>query len=62
FSTESFLCILFLAKLFHPQRFRDLDVAQELQDYYARFYHYALTPVEANRILKHLPPMTGSRN
>ncbi len=62
FSTESFLCILFLAKLFHPQKFRDLDVAQELQNYYARFYHYALTPVEANRILKHLPPMTGSYN
>ena len=60
FSTESFLCILFLAKLFHPDLFPDLfpdlDVAHELKAYYAKFYHYDLTQSEAERILKHLPP------
>ena len=56
FSTESFLCVQFLAKLFHPDLFADLDVKQELMDYYAKFYHYALTPLEAEQILNHLPP------
>lgn len=56
FSTESFLCVLYLAKLFHPQLFPDLDLKRELQDYYARFYHYQLTDDEAQRILEHLPP------
>jgi len=56
FSTESFLCILYLAKLFHPDMFPDLDLARELTAYYARFYHYDLTPDQARRILAHLPP------
>nr|WP_054698297.1 hypothetical protein [Desulfosarcina cetonica] len=56
FSTESFLCILFLAKQFYPERFPDLDIQDELQAYYSRFYHYALTDDEARRILNHLPP------
>lgn len=60
FSTESFLCIMFLAKLFHPDLFSDLDVKQELQDYYSRFYHYELTEDEAERILNHLPPDSKS--
>ena len=60
FSTESFLCILFLAKLFHPREFSDLDITRELTDYYAKFYHYALTPIEAERILKHLPPISNA--
>lgn len=56
FSTESFICVLYLAKLFHPDLFPDLDVGQELKDYYAKFYHYDLTDDEARRILNHLPP------
>jgi iron complex transport system substrate-binding protein len=56
FSTESFLCILFLAKLFHPQIFADLNIQQELKAYYSKFYHYTLTDDEADRIMNHLPP------
>jgi iron complex transport system substrate-binding protein len=56
FSTESFLCIQFLAKLFHPDLFADLDMKHELMDYYAKFYHYPLTPIEAEQILNHQPP------
>lgn len=56
FSTESFLCVLFLAKLLHPELFADIDVKYELKSYYAAFYHYTLTDDEAKRILKHLPP------
>ena len=60
FSTESYLCILFLAKHFHPDLFMDLDVQQELKAYYKQFYHYELTDDEARRILEHLPPETTS--
>lgn len=56
FSTESFLCILYLAKLFLPDRFPDLNLIRELTGYYARFYHYDLTPDQARRMLAHLPP------
>ena len=61
FSTESFLCILFMAKLFHPDLFADVDVKQELKSYYQNFYHYSLTDDEAERILHHLPPKTEPR-
>ncbi len=56
FSSESFLGILFLAKLFHPDRFAHIDLTRELKSYYAAFYHYRLSDDEARRILNHLPP------
>ena len=62
FSTESFLCVLFMAKLFHPDLFAELNVKQELKSYYEHFYRYKLTDDEAERILNHLPPKTGLRS
>ena len=62
FSTESFLCILYLAKLFLPGQFPDLDLIRELTDYYTQFYHYDLTPDQARRILAHLPPGSEPRD
>lgn len=59
FSTESFLCIMFMAKLFHPDLFADLNMTQELKDYYSKFYHHKLTQDEAERILNHLPPKSA---
>lgn len=59
FSSESFLGILFLAKLFHPDRFAAIDLNRELKSYYAAFYHYRLSDDEARSILNHLPP-TGA--
>jgi len=56
FSTESFLCVLFLAQKFHPDLFSDLDLVGELKAYYHQFYHYDLTTDQAQRILAHLPP------
>lgn len=61
FSTESFLLILHLAKVFHPDLFSDLDVTAELKAYYAAFYHYDLTDDEARRILSCLPPASEER-
>ena len=60
FSTESFLCVLYLAKRFHPEKFQDLNMVEELTGYYAKFYHYDLTQDQARRILSHLPP--GPKN
>ncbi|MDD1762629.1 MAG: ABC transporter substrate-binding protein [Methanothrix sp.] len=54
--SEGVLFMEFLAKTIHPERFQDLDMIEEVKDYYSRFFHYDLTDEEANRILKHLPP------
>jgi iron complex transport system substrate-binding protein len=62
FSTESFLCILYLAKLFLPDQFPDIDLIRELTDYYTQFYHYNLTPDQARRILSHFPPGSEIRD
>ena len=55
-SSEAHLFVLWLAKLLHPEKFREIDLEQEVKDYYARFYRYKLTNDEANRIIKRLPP------
>jgi iron complex transport system substrate-binding protein len=55
--SEVFLFVMYLAKILHPDEFRQLNLEQEVIDYYAQFYHYALSNDEVNRILKHLPPV-----
>jgi len=55
-SSETVLFVLYLAKLLHPDQFRDIDLTQEVKDYYVKFYHYVLTDADVDRILKHLPP------
>lgn len=55
-SSESFLLVMWLAKTLHPDKFRDLDVVEEVREYYKKFYHYPLTDKEARRILAHQPP------
>ena len=54
--TEIVLFAMYLAKTFHPDKFSDLDMKKEVKEFYSRFYHYALTDDDADRILKHLPP------
>jgi iron complex transport system substrate-binding protein len=55
-SSEAPLFVLWLAKLLHPDKFRDLDMEGEIREYYQRFYHYRLTDEQARRILLRLPP------
>jgi iron complex transport system substrate-binding protein len=55
--SEVFLFVMYLAKIFHPDQFRELNLKQEVIDYYAQFYHYPLSNEEVNRILNHLPPV-----
>ncbi|MDD1762075.1 MAG: ABC transporter substrate-binding protein [Methanothrix sp.] len=54
--SEGVLFMEFLAKTLHPELFQDLNMTNEVKDYYSRFFCYDLTDEEANRILKHLPP------
>ncbi len=55
-SSEGFLLVMWLAKMLHPEKFRDLDLVKELRDYYRLFYHYPLTAEEAQLILARRPP------
>jgi len=56
YSSEGVLLLEYLAKLFHPDKFADLDMKTEIKDYYSKFYNYTLTDDEAGRILDHMPP------
>jgi iron complex transport system substrate-binding protein len=56
-SSEVFLFVMYLAKILHPDKFQDLNLEQEVKDYYGQFYHYTLSNDEVNRILTRLPPV-----
>ncbi len=55
-SSELPLFVMWLAKLLHPEQFRDLDLVHETKEYYQRFYHYRLSDDDARRILLRIPP------
>jgi iron complex transport system substrate-binding protein len=56
YSSEGFLLMEFIAKTIHPELFADLDVKQEIKDYYRRFYGYTLTDDETDRIYRFMDP------
>jgi iron complex transport system substrate-binding protein len=56
YGAEGMLLMEYFAKTLHPELFEDLNMTNEVKDYYSKFYHYNLTDDEANRILQHLPP------
>ena len=56
YSSEGILLLEYLAKTFHPDKFKDLDMNKEVKEFYSKFYSYDLTDREAERILSHLPP------
>lgn len=51
---ESILQPLWAAKTFHPERFKDINVEDELKLFYAQFYHYKLSQPEAHSIMEGL--------
>ncbi|MBB4201000.1 hypothetical protein CCR94_00410 [Rhodoblastus sphagnicola] len=51
-SSEGVLLLAFMAKTLHPDLFADLDLAAEVKAYYRRFYHYALSDAEAEKLLQ----------
>lgn len=51
-SSEGVLLMLYLAKTLYPERFTDLDLRKEIREYYARFYHHALSDQAIDRMLQ----------
>ncbi|MGY0711268.1 ABC transporter substrate-binding protein [Azospirillum argentinense] len=58
---ESVLLMQFIAKRIYPDRFRDLDMAEEVKRYYARFHRFALSDEAVDRLLRGESP-DGSRH
>jgi iron complex transport system substrate-binding protein len=56
-SGESVLLAVYLAKIFHPDLFKNWDMIKEMQKFYAEVYGKNLTDRDAARILKCLPPL-----
>ncbi|PWR71277.1 ABC transporter substrate-binding protein [Methanospirillum lacunae] len=54
---QQILQLMWLAKLLHPDKFQDLNMNNEVKEFYSKFYHYELTDDQADRILKLLPPV-----
>lgn len=52
YGTEAALQIQWAAKTLHPELFPALNMVKATQDFYQRFFDYALTPDQAGRILK----------
>lgn len=50
-SGESALQPLWAAKTFHPDLFANLDIKQEVRNFYQTFYHHTLTDAELSGIL-----------
>ena len=51
YSAEEALQILWAAKLFHPEKFSDIDLVKETREFYSTFYGYNLTEDEAQSII-----------
>jgi len=58
--SEGVLLLLYLAKLFHPDLFADVDLRREVRDYYGSFYHATLSDREVDLMLAGKGP-DGSR-
>jgi iron complex transport system substrate-binding protein len=53
---ESVLLAIYLAKLFHPEQFRDWDMIKETRTFFSGIYGKNISDEDAERILKCLPP------
>jgi len=50
--TDSTLQVLWAAKLFHPDKFKDISIENETKAYYKKLYNYALTDGEVQLMLQ----------
>ena len=48
--SDSALMLLWMAKQNQPELFADIDMEQEVRDYYERFYNVSLTDEDVNQI------------
>lgn len=49
--TETTLCMKWLAKVINPEVFADINIEQEVLDFYQNFFNYELSEEELNTIL-----------
>ncbi|MBI5591721.1 MAG: ABC transporter substrate-binding protein [Deltaproteobacteria bacterium] len=56
-SGESVLLAIYMAKIFHPDLFKDWDMTGEMKTFYSEVYGKTITNEDAERILKCLPPL-----
>lgn len=55
-SGESVLLAIYMAKIFHPDLFKDWDMIGEMKTFYSQVYGKTITDKDAKRMLKCLPP------
>ena len=55
-SNEGVLLMIYMAKIFHPDLFKDWDMIKEMQTFYSELYGKTITDDDAQRILQNLPP------
>ncbi len=53
---QKILQVMWMAKLFHPDEFKDLDMKTELKSFYSKFFSYELSDEQAEKILLHVNP------
>ncbi len=56
YSSEGFLLMDFVAKTLHPDLFADMDVIEQIKEYYSEFYGYDLTTDQATLIYNFKTP------
>jgi len=56
-SGESVLLMIYMAKIFYPEQFKDWNMINEMKQFYSEIYGKKITDDDAERILKHLAPM-----
>jgi iron complex transport system substrate-binding protein len=55
-SAEAALQVLWAAKMIHPELFSDLDIKRETINFYAKYFHHALTDDEYSSIVNATAP------
>lgn len=55
-SLQRILLVMWMAKTMYPDKFANLNMVTELQEFYSQFYHFDLTSQQAQKILDHVDP------
>lgn len=56
-SNENVLLMIYMAKIFHPDLFKDWNMIREMKTFYSDVYGKTVTDQDAERILRNLPPL-----
>lgn len=57
YSTETILQLKWASKLYYPELFSDVDIYEEIKDYYKTFYSYEISDENIDQMLKVLTPV-----